>query len=103
MHQYQTVEFVSRMHDKWLKFDHGKFTIEQIIAMLDELVDDSDPDNDLPNSIHDFQTAERIRQAWPDQDWFHLIGLLHDLGKFMALGKEGLPQWCVVGDTFPVG
>merc|ERR1711918_225964 len=94
-------EFVERMHDKWLDFNHGQYTIEQVIEMLDELVDDSDPDNELPNSVHDFQTAERIRKAWPQHDWFHLVGLLHDLGKVMALWGE--PQWCVVGDTFPVG
>ncbi|NXK29553.1 MIOX oxygenase, partial [Arenaria interpres] len=34
-------------------------------------------------------------------DWFHLVGLLHDLGKVLALFGE--PQWAVVGDTFPVG
>jgi len=101
MHENQTVEFVKRMHDKWLNFDRAKLTIEEVIEMLDHLVDDSDPDNDLANSIHDFQTAERIRKAWPDHDWFHLVGLLHDLGKIMALWGE--PQWCVVGDTFPVG
>eukprot|EP00656_Telonema_subtile_P055633 TRINITY_DN8670_c0_g1_i1.p1 TRINITY_DN8670_c0_g1~~TRINITY_DN8670_c0_g1_i1.p1 ORF type:complete len:284 (+),score=98.50 TRINITY_DN8670_c0_g1_i1:294-1145(+) len=101
MHENQTVEFVEAMHHKWLNFDHGKHTVEQIVEMLDQLVDDSDPDNDLPNSVHDFQTAERIRKAWPEHDWFHLVGLLHDLGKVMALWGE--PQWCVVGDTFPVG
>ena len=39
--------------------------------MLDELVDDSDPEVDIPNSIHDFQTAERIREQWPgkEYDW----------------------------------
>lgn len=101
MHENQTVEFVEHQHDKWLNFDHGKYTVEQVIELLDQLVDDSDPDNDLPNSVHDFQTAERIRKAWPEHDWFHLVGLLHDLGKVMALWGE--PQWCVVGDTFPVG
>jgi len=79
----------------------------EMIELLDNLVDDSDPDNDLPNSIHDFQTAERIRQQWPDHDWFHLVGLLHDIGKVLALpqiAKEHtLKQWAVVGDTFPVG
>nr|XP_021145860.1 inositol oxygenase [Columba livia] len=34
-------------------------------------------------------------------DWFHLVGLLHDLGKVLVLFGE--PQWAVVGDTFPVG
>jgi len=36
-----------------------------------------------------------------------LIGLLHDIGKVLALpevaGDAALEQWAVVGDTFPVG
>eukprot|EP00971_Amphidinium_carterae_P178888 3547989-Amphidinium_carterae.1 len=100
MHTRQTVEFGRETREKWLKFDKGDFTIMEMIALLDELVDDSDPDNDLPNSIHDFQTAERIRQQWPDEDWFHLIGLLHDIGKVLALpavaGDQALEQWAVV-------
>ena len=27
-----TVEYVEAMHDKWLNFDHGEYTIEEIIA-----------------------------------------------------------------------
>ena len=34
-------------------------------------------------------------------EWFHLVGLIHDVGKIMAL--HGVPQYCVVGDTFPLG
>ena len=71
------------------------------VYLLDKLVDESDPDTDLPNSMHAFQTAERIRESHPDQDWFHLVGLLHDLGKVMALWGE--PQHTTVGDTYPVG
>mmetsp|Transcript_76941 Transcript_76941/g.124497 ORF Transcript_76941/g.124497 Transcript_76941/m.124497 type:complete len:303 (-) Transcript_76941:353-1261(-) len=109
MHSKQTVEFVQEQRANWLKFDKGEFTVMEVVEMLDDLVDDSDPDVDLPNSIHDFQTAERIREQWPDEeyDWFHLVGLLHDLGKVMALprmaGAAKLEQWAVVGDTFPVG
>ena len=109
MHRNQTMEFVREQQENWLKFNKGEFTVMEVIAMLDDLVDDSDPDVDIPNSIHDFQTAERIREQWPGEefDWFHLVGLLHDLGKVMALpklaGKDTLPQWAVVGDTFPVG
>ena len=55
----------------------------------------------FPNSIHAYQTAERIREAHPDKRWFHLVGLIHDVGKLMAFYGE--PQWAVVGDTFPVG
>jgi len=107
MHTKQTVEFVRQQRANWLRFDKGEFTIMEVVAMLDNLIDDSDPDNELPNSIHDFQTAERIRAQWPDHDWFHLVGFLHDLGKIMALpslAKDStLEQWAVVGDTFPVG
>ena len=53
----------------------------ETLVRLNELVDESDPDCDVPNIIHAFQTAERIRQVHPDQDWFHLTGLIHDLGK----------------------
>lgn len=107
MHTKQTVDFVRQQHSDWLKFDKGEFTVMEMIDILDSLVDDSDPDNDLPNSIHDFQTAERIREQWPEHDWFHLVGLLHDIGKVLACpkvaGETTLEQWAVVGDTFCVG
>ena len=67
--------------EKWLKFNHFKSTVKDALIKLNELVDESDPDTDLPNIVHAFQTAERIRQDHPDDDWFHLTGLIHDLGK----------------------
>jgi len=107
MHRNQTVEFVQKQRAEWLKLDKGEFTVMEMIDILDGLVDDSDPDVDRPNSIHDFQTAERLREKWPDHDWLHLVGLLHDCGKVLACpevaGDKVLPQWAVVGDTFPVG
>ncbi|XP_046964292.1 inositol oxygenase-like [Vanessa cardui] len=101
MHTNMTVDFVKGKMEKWLKFNHFKSTVKDALIKLNELVDESDPDTDLPNIVHAFQTAERIRQDYPDDDWFQLIGLIHDLGKVMAFYGE--PQWCVVGDTFPVG
>merc|ERR1712130_775514 len=53
--------------------------IMEALDMLNELVDESDPDLDLPNIVHAFQTAERIRQEHPDKEWFQLVGLIHDL------------------------
>merc|ERR1712079_957163 len=91
MHTNQTVDFVRQKHDKWLKFNHFQATIMEALEMLNDLVDESDPDTDLPNIVHAFQTEE----------WIQLVGLIHDLGKVMAFYGE--PQWCVVGDTFPVG
>ena len=32
----------------------------------------------------------------------HLVGLIHDCGKLLAMACNE-PQWAVVGDTFPVG
>ena len=92
--------FVTEKHEKWLKFNHMEATIMEALDMLNELasneiqtyftdaitqVDESDPDLDLPNIVHAFQTAERIRQEHPDKEWFHLIGLIHDLGEHNGL------------------
>ena len=49
---------------------------------------------DVPNVVHLFQTAERIREKFPDNRWFQLTGLVHDIGKLMALYGE--PQVSLV-------
>lgn len=56
-------------------------TIKDALLKLNDLVDESDPDTNLPNIVHAFQTAESIRETHPDLDWFHLTGLIHDIGK----------------------
>lgn len=33
---------------------------------------------------HAFQTAEKLRAAYPQEDWLHLSGLIHGLGKLLA-------------------
>lgn len=101
MHTNQSVDFVKRKTAEWCKFDHAKLTIMEAVQLMNSLVDESDPDVDIPNSVHAFQTAERIRQIHPDKEWFQLTGLIHDVGKVMAVWGE--EQWSVVGDTFPVG
>jgi len=101
MHTYQNVEFVKRKHHEWLNFDHVRMSVMQALEKLNDLIDESDPDVDMPNIVHAFQTAESIREKHPDKDWFHLTGLIHDMGKVLAFFDE--PQWAVVGDTFPVG
>jgi len=100
MHTNQTVDYVKEQHQRWLKFDKIQLSIMDALEMLNKVIDESDPDTDLPNIVHAFQTAERIREAG-HPDWFQLVGLIHDLGKIMAL--YGQPQWSTVGDTYPVG
>uniref|UniRef100_G3PHJ2 Inositol oxygenase n=1 Tax=Gasterosteus aculeatus aculeatus TaxID=481459 RepID=G3PHJ2_GASAC len=101
MHTNQTLDFVKKKHSEWAGCNHKSMTMMDAVMSLDQMVDESDPDVDFPNSFHAFQTAEGIRQAHPDNEWFQLVGLIHDVGKAMALWGE--QQWAVTGDTFPVG
>ncbi|XP_037307854.1 inositol oxygenase isoform X3 [Pungitius pungitius] len=101
MHTYQTLDFVKKKHSEWAGCNHKNMTMMDAVMSLDQMVDESDPDVDFPNSFHAFQTAEGIRQTHPDNEWFQLVGLIHDVGKAMALWGEH--QWAVTGDTFPVG
>ena len=99
-HQYQTVEFVRSKREQYLSLDKRRMGIWEAMEYLNTLVDDSDPDIDLPQIEHLLQTAEAIRKAGRPR-WYILTGLIHDLGKILCLWDE--PQWAVVGDTFPVG
>jgi len=101
-HSHQTLSFVQEMH----RVNHDfKITMSlwDVISLLDEIEDESDPDTQKKQSVHSLQTAEALRAAFPELDWLHLVGFIHDLGKILLLPPFDLPSWCVVGDTFPVG
>lgn len=105
-HINQTYDYVIEKRNKLLKLDKLKMSVFDAALLLNEIVDDSDPDTDYPQIVHLLQTAEAIRQAYPSEeyDWFHLTGFIHDLGKILAHPKVfNEPQWAVVGDTFPLG
>ena len=99
-HQHQTYSFVQEKKAKWLAFNQRRMTPWEGLDFLNTLVDESDPDTELPQIMHLLQTAEAIRTDG-HPDWFVLTGFIHDLGKVLCLFGE--PQWAVVGDTFPVG
>ncbi|KAI3429126.1 Aldo_ket_red domain-containing protein [Psidium guajava] len=103
-HINQTFEFVKRMREEYGKLNRVEMSIWECCELLNEFVDESDPDLDEPQIEHLLQTAEAIRKDYPNEDWLHLTGLIHDLGKVLLHHSFGaLPQWAVVGDTFPVG
>lgn len=103
-HINQTYEYVKRMRGEYGKLNRVEMSIWECCELLNEVVDDSDPDLDEPQIEHLLQTAEAIRKDYPDEDWLHLTALIHDLGKVLLLPVfGGLPQWAVVGDTHPLG
>ncbi|MBU3021215.1 inositol oxygenase [Aestuariibacter sp. A3R04] len=149
MHINQTREFVLENKQKYFALNVAEMHVYEVFKRLESIVDESDPDSDLPQIIHAYQSAESIcdyamgdehtlrddldieslftKQTWlalPEQrraafkgknlkafypevedwSWFPLVGFIHDLGKVMLLPEFGcLPQWAVVGDTYPVG
>ncbi|KAK9266613.1 hypothetical protein L1049_003564 [Liquidambar formosana] len=103
-HINQSYDFVKRMREEYGKLNRVEMSIWECCELLNDVVDESDPDLDEPQIEHLLQTAEAIRKDYPDEDWLHLTGLIHDLGKVLLLPSfGGLPQWAVVGDTHPLG
>ncbi|KAL0729148.1 hypothetical protein Bca4012_025241 [Brassica carinata] len=103
-HTNQTLDFVKKMRHEYGKLDKMVMNIWECCELLNEVVDESDPDLDEPQIQHLLQSAEAIRKDYPKEDWLHLTALIHDLGKVLTLPQfGGLAQWAVVGDTFPVG
>ncbi|MCD7449144.1 Inositol oxygenase 2 [Datura stramonium] len=85
------------MREEYGKLSKVEMSIWECCELLNEVVDDSDPDLDEPQIEHLLQTAEAIRKDYPNEDWLHLTGLIHDLGKVLLLPSfGGLPQWAVV-------
>jgi inositol oxygenase len=99
-HARQTLDFVLAKKAEYLPLRKRRMGVWEAVAALNEIVDDSDPDLDLPQIEHALQTAEALRRDGKPR-WMVLTGFVHDLGKVLCLFGE--PQWAVVGDTFPLG
>ena len=101
MHKNQTLDYVLMMKEKYFKLNNKEMSIKKALSMMDIFIDPSDPDLDSKNSIHAYQTAERIRKKYPENKELQIIGLIHDLGKVLFDFDE--PNWAIVGDTYVVG
>ena len=83
------------------RLDKGKLGIWEALQLVDgshrqraghaHLVDDQR----VSAVEHAMQTAELCRRASPQQDWFHLVGLIHGLGRLMALPRYIALQCCL--------
>jgi inositol oxygenase len=106
-HENQTLKYAQHQFQNYcLQPQKCKMTIWQAIDKLNHIVDESDPDLDLPQIYHAYQVGEKMRKIYhhPKDDYMHLIGFIHDLGKVLLLPELGsLPQWSVVGDIYPLG
>jgi inositol oxygenase len=107
MRTKQTLAHVKRVREKYGKLEL-RMTVWEALDSLSGFVDVSDPDVNLPNLVHLYQTAEGMREA-NLPDWLQLIGLLHDMGKVIFKrgcdedGTSSAKQFSVVGDTFITG
>ena len=107
MRSRQTIDHIVRASGKYNRLSNP-MTVWQAADSLTNFVDISDPDVDLPNIIHMYQTAEAIRKDG-GEPWLQLTGFIHDLGKCLYLrgcdedGTSLREQWGIVGDTFVVG
>lgn len=101
MHINQTYDYVIDKLKTYEECNRGFMKMSTVLDMMDHFIDPSDPDTDLPNSIHAYQTAERIRKDHPNNYEFQITGLIHDLGKILYKFNE--PKWAIVGDTYALG
>ncbi|CAL9226900.1 unnamed protein product, partial [Arabidopsis halleri] len=76
-HINQTVAFVTKMRAEYGKLDKKVMSIWECCELLNEVVDESDPDLDEPQIQHLLQSAEAIRKDYPNEDWLHLTPLIH--------------------------
>jgi inositol oxygenase len=105
-HKNQTLEFARAQAENFLRLDKMELSAFEAINMLDDIVDESDPDLGAPQIFHAIQTAETARKQHPEPEyeWYWVAAFIHDMGKVLAHTKFGSqPQWAVVGDSFPVG
>lgn len=108
----QTYDFAKSLkerHNFNMKKSNTLFDVMKYIDMLDDFIDNSDPDISLSNINHLYQTAEAIRKD-NLPEWLQLVGFLHDLGKIIGIlfnnANEGTStdtQWSIVGDTYILG
>ena len=68
MHINQSVEYVQKMKEKYFKLSLGFMDVYDVFKLLENVHDESDPDNDLPQIEHAYQTAEAIANKFLENE-----------------------------------
>ena len=110
-HARQTFDFVTKQVRLNQPLSRCQMDIWTALDLLNELreyeaalLGDETLDPDMPLVDHAFQCAALCREAFPEDDWMALVGLIHGLGKLQGHERFGSqPQWAIIGETFPVG
>ena len=82
MLENQTLKYVQNIQNKYKTFPNKKYNLWDTIDQLNNICDDSDPDTDLPQIIHAYQTGLslknknidnfNIRNLFTDKEWDRL-------------------------------
>lgn len=110
-HARQTFDFVTKQVRSNQALSRCQMDVWSALDLLNELreyeavlIGDENMDPSMSLADHAFQCAALCRQAFPEDDWMALVGLIHGLGKLLGHERFGSqPQWSIIGETFPVG
>lgn len=110
MYINQTLDYVKKMHNSSSELA-VQYNIEDLIKKMDEIIDESDPDTDLPQSVHAYQTGEsiynnyfidkklkqiNIRDLFSNDEWNNLpqnIQLLYQEQKYINKLYDKITDW----------
>lgn len=68
---------MKKIREEYKKLSKAEMGIWECCELLNEVVDDSDPDLDEPQIQHLLHSAEAIRKDYPNEDRLHLTALIH--------------------------
>jgi len=110
MYINQTLAYVKKMHNL-LKENIRQYNIVDLIKKMDDIIDESDPDTDVPQSVHAYQTGEsiyenyfidnklkkiNIKDIFSKDEWANLpndIQLLYEEKKYIDKLYEKITDW----------
>lgn len=98
MYMEQTVEKIREYQELYQPGKHGRWTMTEILDRLSQVRDDSDPDTNLTQDIHAYQTGEKIKEM------YFKNGQFVDFDILTVFENEDMPkmyQSCQFSEFYP--